>query len=125
MSVIYTCGIIEESLNDTSILSKMSTFLHTSRVQEWPDEELDTWHIHEYHFPEADLQRFIPELQRNIKEGWYVHAFNVDTGRLYDILKGKSFLLPTEKDDSWDEMISYGESVGCEARWTANIPLRV
>jgi len=125
MSVIYTCGIIEESLNDTSILSRMSTFLHTSRVQEWPDEELDTWHIHEYHFPEADLERFIPELQRNIKEGWYIHAFNFDTRKLHVILKGKSFFLPIEKDDSWDKMISYGESVGCEARWTANIPLRV
>lgn len=125
MSIIYTCGIIEESLSDTSILSKISAFLHTSRVQEWPDEEPDTWHLHEYHFPEADLERFIPELQRNIKEGWYIHAFNVDTRKLHVILKGKSFLLPTEKDDSWDKMISYGESVGCEARWTANIPLRV
>ena len=125
MSTIYTCGIIEESLDDTSILSGVSTFLHTSRVQVQPDEEPDTWHIREYRLPEADLERLIPELQHHIREGWYVHAFNVDAEKLHVILKGRSFLLPIEKDDSWDEMISYGVSVGCESRWTANIPLRV
>jgi len=125
MSIIYTCGIIEESLNNTSILSRLSPFLHTSRVQAWPGEEPDAWHIHEYHLPEADLERLIPELERNVREGWYIHAFNVDARKLVVILKGKSFCLPTEKDGSWDEMIAYGESVGCESRWTANIPLRV
>lgn len=125
MSIIYTCGIIKESLNDISILSEISSFLHTSRVQEWPNEEPGKWHIHEYHFQEDVLKQLIPELQRNIKEGWYIHAFNVDTRKLYVILKDKSFLLPIEKDDSWETMISYGESVGCESQWTANIPLRV
>ena len=86
MSIIYTCGIIEESLNDTRILSEMSTFLHTSRVADLPDEEPDTWHIHEYHIPETDLERFIPELERAIKGGWYIHAFNVDVRKLHVIL---------------------------------------
>ena len=125
MSIIYTCGIIKESLSDVSILPEISTFLHTSRIQEWPNEEPDKWHLHEYHFQEGHLKQLIPELQHNIKEGWYIHAFNVDSKKLYVIINGKSFLLPTEKDDSWYEMISYGESVGCESRWTANIPLRV
>jgi len=125
MSVIYTCGIIEESLNDTEILSKISKFLYKSRVAKMPSEEPDTWHIHEYHLPEADLELLIPDLQQHTKEGWYSHAFNIERSKLYVILKGKSFILPTEKDGSWDEMISYGESVGCESRWTKNIPLRV
>ena len=125
MPTIYTCGIIEESLHDTRILSGISTFLHASRVEKLPDEEPDTWHIHEYHLPETDLERLIPELERSIQEGWYSHAFNVDTRKLYVIFRGKSFLLPTERDDSWDAMISYGESVGCESRWTTSIPLSV
>jgi hypothetical protein len=125
MSVMYTCGIIEESLDDPRILSKLSNYLHTSRVEKLPDEEPDIWHVYEYHVAEADLERFIPELQHSIKEGWYIHAFNIMKRKLYVILKGKCFLLPTEKDDSWNEMISYGESVGCDRRWTANIPLRV
>ena len=124
MPIVYTCGIIEESLSDTSILSDMATFLHTSRVAQ-PAYEPDEWHIHEYLLPEADLKRLIPELERNIREGWYIHAFNVDAGKLVVILKGRSFALPTERDGSWDEMIAYGESVGCGSRWTANIPLRV
>ena len=94
MSIIYTCGIIEESLNDTGILSQISTFLHTSRVEKRPDEEADTWHVYEYHFTEEDLERFIPELQHSIKQGWYIHAFNIAERKLYVILKGRSFLLP-------------------------------
>ena len=125
MSTIYKCGIIEESLDNKEILSRISKFLHKSRVAKMPKEEPDTWHVHEYHLPENDLQLLIPELMQHTKEGWYSHAFNIDSGKLYVILKGKSFILPTVRDDSWDEMIAYGESVGCESRWTKNIPLRV
>ena len=125
MSIEYTCGIIEESLNDIGVLSKISMFLHTSRVTNLPDEEPDIWHINEYHIPEAALTSLIPELKKNIKEGWYIHAFNIEARKLHVVLKGKNFLLPTKKDDSWDVMISYGQSVGCESRWTKNIPLSV
>jgi hypothetical protein len=67
MSEVYTCGVIEESLNDTRILSALSSFLHTSRVENMPDDEAGTWHIYEYHIPEKNLESLIPELQHNIK----------------------------------------------------------
>ena len=68
MTVLYTCGIIEESLSDTSILSQLSPFLHTSRVEKLLGEEPDKWHIYEYHLPKTDLEQFIPNLQNNVKE---------------------------------------------------------
>jgi hypothetical protein len=122
---MYTCGIIKESLNDISMLSKISVFLFKTRLQKLPDEEPDIWHVNEYHIIESDLISLLPKMIENIKEGWYIHAFNIEANKLYVVLKGKYFVLPTKKDNSWDEMIMYADSVGCEERWTKNIPLRV
>ena len=79
---MYTCGIIMESLNDISMLSKISAFLFKTRLQKLPDKEPDIWHVNEYHILESDLISLLPKLIENIKEGWYIKKIEFNTSFL-------------------------------------------
>lgn len=125
MSELYKCGIIEESLENPKVLEKIRKYFVKSRVQNVPDEVPSVWHVYEYHIPHGILKDLLPELENQVKSEWYIHAFNIHDDVLYVVLKGKSFRLQTNKDSGWDEMIEYGEKVGCRSKWTRNIPLSV
>jgi hypothetical protein len=122
---LFRCGIIEESLASSASLATLEPYFVSQRTSSMPDEDPPLWHVNEYIIPRLRLFELLPELEREIRKGWYLHAFNVEEDTLVVVLHGRSFTLPTVRDSSWDEMIEYGESVGCAAKWTGTIPLRV
>jgi hypothetical protein len=124
-TTLYRFGIIIESMADLQPVAQLKDFVVRSRTADVPYEEPPVWHVNEYSIPLDRLEALLPLLTASIKAGWYAHAFNVDEARLIVILKGKSFVLPTVRDSSWQPMIDYGKSVGCDPQWTENIPLSV
>lgn len=122
---VYTCGIIAESLADTGILRELERYFQSERVQEVRGQPEPVWHIRQYGLPQDTLVVLLPRLAAAIRPGWYIHLFNVADGVLYVVLKDRFFKLPTKRDQSWEEMIAHGESVGLDRRWTENVPLRV
>lgn len=122
---IYTCGIIEESLNNTEILDNISSYLIRKRVVDMPMEKDKVWHIDEFRMPFFRVQQIIMILTREIKKEWYIHIFSKDDNVLFVILKDKYFKVSAIKDESWNEMIEYGLLVGVDRKWTENISLSV
>lgn len=121
---MYQLGIIEESIDDKSILDAVKPFFFSGRIEEVPEDEVPIWHTNEYHVPDEKLVSLLPMLEKHIKPTWYIHAFNEN--ELYVILKGKSFSISKEKDKSWDEMIKYGVDVAeVERRFLENVPLHI
>jgi len=88
-----------------------------------PSEPEKVWNIKRYCIPKDNLINILPNLETAFVNGeWYIHFFSENSNELIVILKDKSFFISKEKDDSWNDMIEYGEKVGCGRRWTENIP---
>ena len=120
---MFRLGIIEESLENMGCLEALTPFLFSQRVEEVPDDSSPIWHTNEYHVPENQFRKLLPILERQVKATWYIHAFN--DKKLIVVLHGKSFCISLYKDDTWNEMIAYGELVNVEKRYLENIPLHV
>ena len=73
--------------------------------------------------PDSKIVELLPVLGKQVKLRSYIHAFNDD--ELIVILRGKSFNISPHKDETWDDMIAYGESVNVERIYLENIPLHV
>lgn len=125
MGEYYICGIIEESLIDKSILKSIKRYLKKTRIEKVANESPPEWHVNEYHIPADNIKKIISQLEHIVKREWYIHAFSLDSKKLFVIFKDKSFKISLHKDKTWDEMIEYGKRVGCGPEWTENIPLRV
>ncbi len=121
----FQCGIIEESLTDLSILNHIKNYHFMRRVEKKDDEKKPEWHINGYWLSHEKLISILNELKLIIKQDWYIHAFNETENTLYVVLKDRVFKLPCVRDESWDEMICYGESIGLERILTENIPLEI
>ena len=78
MEIKYICGIIEESLMNTSILKEIKNYLIKTRIENRGNENPPEWHVNEYHIPKIEFQKIIPELEKQMKKEWYIHAFNLD-----------------------------------------------
>lgn len=118
--------IILESLVDASILSPYRQYLVKERIAEEPEETIPLWHIHRYRMPRKEVLEIADKLSKGLVNGeWYVHFFSEQKNDLYVILSKRIFLLPKQRDSSWDEMIRYGESVGIASRWTTSIPVQL
>lgn len=121
---MYYLGVIEESLESQEVLEYMKPFLFSQRVDEVPEDEYPLWHVNEYHLKENDLHDLLPNLEKLIKNTWYIHAFNEEN--LFVILRGKSFKISKRKDNSWNEMIEYGEKYAqVERSYLESIPLHI
>lgn len=120
---MYKLGIIEESLFSNNILISLKKYLHSQRIEEIPNDTIPIWHIGEYHILESELTDLLPELEKQVQPAWYIHAFNEDS--LFVVLHGKSFKISPIKDDSWNDMITYGLSVNVERHYLETIPLHV
>jgi hypothetical protein len=90
-----------------------------------PQENPSEWHVNEYLIPSEELNDLLVWIEADIKEAWYAHAFNVEEDVLYVVLHGRIFKLPAVKDSRWGAMVEYGKSVGCDPKWTENVPLSV
>ncbi len=123
--ILYRCRVIEESLASRRTLAKLKPFFVKSRINSVPNEEPPVWHANEYLIPYDALIDLLPWLEADVKDSWYAHAFNIEKDVLYVVLHDKSFKLPTIRDSRWDVMIEYGKRVGCDPKWTENVPLGV
>lgn len=119
----YICEITEESLSNKKILQKINKFLVKKRISKNVRNTAATRHIREYHVPTIELNDLINELKKNIKKEWYSYIFNVADNILFVIMTGKCFILPTQKNASWQKMIAYGQQIGIEKKYLENIPL--
>jgi len=120
---MFCLGVIEESLKNIDILALLKPFFFSQRISEMPEETPPIWHINEYHVPDEKIVDLLPTLEQQVKPTWYIHAF--DNEKLIVILQGKSFFISLHKDETWDEMMAYGESVNVERRFLEDIPLAV
>jgi len=120
---MFHLGIIEESLESFDTLALLKPFFFSQRISEAPEETPPVWHINEYHVPNHKIVDLLPILEQQVKPTWYIHAFNDE--KLIVIFRGKSFCISPRKDETWDEMMAYGESVNVERRFLENIPLAV
>lgn len=120
----YTGEIIVESLEDKSVLTLLETYKIKSRRAEMPNEQVKVWNINRYCLDEAALMQALGQLEQSIgKGGWYIHFYSDLGNKMFVIFKGKYFVVAKHRDQSWNDMISYGESIGVERRWTENIPV--
>ena len=121
---MFHLGIIEESLKDKKILNNIATYLASSRVEEMQEDECPIWHINEYHVEEHQICEILDMLKEEIKETWYIHAF--DDKVLHVVLTGKRFELSLQKGEGWSEMIEHGVNIAkVERSFLENIPLCV
>lgn len=116
--------IILESLDNSLELKEFSSFLIKQRIVDMPNEPENVWHVNRYEMPVDKVKELLSRLERNfVNGGWYIHFFSKEGRDLYVTLKDRTFLISKIKDDTWNEMIEYGEKVGCERRWTEKIPI--
>lgn len=122
----FLCEIILESLADTTCIDSIQGYLIKTRAAEMPKERFPLWHIHRYRLPREQVLRVTPLIEKSLGSGeWYVHLFSEKNDELFVIIKGRTFRLPKIRNNSWDEMIRYGESVGLGRRWTESIPVKL
>ena len=121
---MFKLGIIEESLKDIKVLNMVKQYLFSQRIEQIPEDEYPVWHTNEYHIPDEKLKDLLEILKDEVKETWYIHAFN--DKQLFVVLKGRYFMLSLNRDYSWNEMIEYGvNEAKVERRFLENVPLHV
>jgi len=120
---MFRLGVIEESLESLDTLEVLKPFFFSQRVDEVQGDSSPVWHINEYHVPDAEITGLLAVLEQQIKQTWYAHAF--DDEKLIVIFQRKSFYISRHKDETWNEMIAYGQSVGVEKHYLETIPLQV
>ena len=120
---MFQLGVIEESLEAPDTLAALRPFFFSQRIEEVSEDDTPVWHTNEYHVPDEKINDLLPVLEQQVKPTWYSHAFNDEI--LIVVLRGKSFHISLHKDETWDEMIAYGESVKVEKHYLESVPLHV
>lgn len=121
---MYRLGIIAESLKDISVLDTIKDCLFAEREEYVPNDSYPHWHIKEYRLEDGRIEEIAQILKENIKETWYIHAF--DETSMIVILKGRYFILPLKRDKSWKEMIKYGVKVAkVKKNYLKSVPLHI
>lgn len=121
---MFRLGIIEESLEDRKILSTLSSYFVSQRIESVPEEEFPLWHINEYHVDDNKIEGVLDMLKENVKTTWYCHAFSNE--ELCVALKGKWFEVSLKRDKTWDNMIEYGVvSAMVERSYLETVPLHI
>lgn len=121
---MYRLGIIEESVDDRSILSGLMPYFVSQRTERVSEDECPVWHINEYHVAESEIADIANMLKNHIKQTWYCHAFNDE--KMFVVLKGRWFQIALKRDESWDEMIAYGVTEAkVERGYLETIPLHI
>ncbi|MEI6266784.1 MAG: hypothetical protein WCP14_02765 [bacterium] len=71
-----------------------------------------SWLIFKLELNNDNIDRFIKDIQRNLKEdqGWYTHLYNQDGSKLIIIFKNKVFHTNSLRDN-WQDAIKYGVSI--------------
>lgn len=121
---MFSLGIIEEGLEDRKILSDLSLYFVSQRIESVPEDEVPLWHINEYHVDNNQIEGVLDMLKENVKTTWYCHAFSHE--KLYVVFKGKWFVISLKRDETWDNMIEYGVvSARVERSYLETVPLHI
>lgn len=97
---MYKGTIIENSLNDLSILSK---------VQILNTRQAGSWIMHDILTEEA----IIPELSASLADGpWYIHLWESGKDEVKVIFKDKVFDIQFSDKSTWSDAVAYGKSIG-------------
>src|ERR1041385_4364477 len=92
--------IIENSLNDRSILEKL-------QIQK--TYQSGSWILHDVFVDEHQ----IPELSTNLADGpWYIHVWEPGKDDVKVVFKNKVFDITFSDKASWIDAIAYGKSLG-------------
>ena len=99
----YKGNIVEESLEDSRILNKL-----TIRGIKITNEEnpLERWHIYTVYVTEKEIQT----LSKQIKPKWYMHFWR--DKKIIVVFKDKTFVLDSTDKTSWNDAIKHGLSLG-------------
>lgn len=121
---MYKLGIIEESLEEGKILSTLSPYFISQRIENVPEDEFPAWHINEYHVNNNEIEGLLNMLKEKIKISWYCHAFSNE--KLYVAFKGNWFAISLKRDETWDEMLEYGVAIArVEHSYLETVPLYI
>lgn len=114
MSMNYKGVIIEESLQDTSLLKdiKILETIVEPVTQKHKTPWLSQWTLHTFEISENDVDNLAQKISRALeaKHGWYIDYRNDKYH--YVIFKSKVFKLNRSKKSDYGSMIKYGLSVG-------------
>jgi len=121
---LFRLGVIEESLSNRKLIKELEQYFVSQRIENVPEDECPIWHTNEYQVPEDKIVEVLNLLKIHIKPTWYIHAFN--DKKLYVVLTERYFEIALYKDETWDEMIDYGEKVAeVERQYLEKIPLYI
>jgi hypothetical protein len=116
----YIGCIILESLIDQTVMSE--TIVEESKdCAAPPGDSFTVWRQRLIRISRDKADDFAHRLCRSMGPHFYAHYFNDST--VYVVFKGKFFVLPKERDASWDAMIAFGKTVGVGPEYTESIPL--
>lgn len=86
--------VIEESLEDKSVLSRLKIVKSIVERNEEADQVM-SWHLNTVEVDDADVDMIAKELEKQIKSGWYTHF--TDFNNLLIVFRGKSFKIRVEE----------------------------
>jgi len=97
---LFKGTIIENSLNNKSILDKVKT----EKTYQSGD-----WILHDVHVREDQIS----ELQKYITDGpWYMHFLEPGKDDIKVVFKNKIFTIKFSDRSTWTEAVAYGKSIG-------------
>jgi hypothetical protein len=112
--------IILESLADPTIINEVEV-IKESDIKAPPDDPYPIWRRRLVFIETDKIQQYASKLASSMKEDFYNHFVNDE--KLVVVFKGRYFILDKYDKSSWNEMISYGETVRVGQKWTTSIPV--
>ncbi len=92
--------VIENSLNDASILQKLNI------QKSWED---GSWKLHEVSVSKDEAK----SIARHFADGpWYVHFWEPGSDDVLVVFKNKTFEIKFSDKSTWAEAVTYGTSIG-------------
>ncbi len=134
---MWTGWIIEESLEDKNILSKLKV-INSIIERNIAGDQVRTWRLYVVEIDDSNINAISKELEKQIKLGYYTHF--TDFNNLLIIFKGKSFKIrlterPKEEEHGavkfkanpedlkiWKDAVAYGTEKGkVDQRYIVNV----
>ncbi|MBS3051235.1 MAG: hypothetical protein J4400_03730 [Candidatus Aenigmarchaeota archaeon] len=106
--MVWRGVIIEESLNDKSILESVTEVGYSESFLE--EEEEHAVHFHQFEISDDKKGWFIGEVEKHLKHGFYAHICKEST--IVVVFKGKSFEFNSSEKEKLETARNYGLSVG-------------
>ena len=107
--MVWKGVIIEESLEDASLLDMVTEVGYLESLLEGEDEK-GTMHFHQFEISDDKKDGFISNAKNMIKQGWYIHICRDE--KMIIVFKGKTFEFTEDEKDKIKAAKDYGISLG-------------